>query len=144
VVEQIGSPLELYDRPANQFVAGFIGSPSMNFLPGRIRGGQVELASGDLLPIPTTSRASEGQEVVYGTRPEHIEMAQGNEGIPTDVVVVEPTGADTQVYTKIAGVEVTSVFRERYDFRPGETIRLRPDTDRAHLFDAGSGRRLAA
>jgi len=116
----------------------------MNFLPGRIQGGQVELASGDRLPIPSTSRASEGQEVVYGTRPEHIEMAQGNEGIPTDVVVVEPTGADTQVYTKIAGVEVTSVFRERYDFRPGETIRLRPDTDRAHLFDAGSGRRLAA
>jgi multiple sugar transport system ATP-binding protein len=144
VVEQIGSPLELYDRPANQFVAGFIGSPSMNFLPGRIRGGQVELASGDRLPIPSTSRATEGQEVIYGTRPEHIEMAQGNEGIPTDVVVVEPTGADTQVYTKIAGVEVTSVFRERYDFRPGETIRLRPDTDRAHLFDAASGRRLAA
>jgi multiple sugar transport system ATP-binding protein len=144
VVEQIGSPLELYDRPANQFVAGFIGSPSMNFLPGRIRGGQVELISGDCLPIPSTSRAIEGQEVIYGTRPEHIEMAHGSDGIPTDVVVVEPTGADTQVYTKIAGVEVTSVFRERYDFRPGETIRLRPDSERAHLFDAASGRRLAA
>jgi multiple sugar transport system ATP-binding protein len=144
VVEQIGSPLELYDRPANQFVAGFIGSPSMNFLPGRIRGGQVQLASGDCLPIPSTSRATEGQEVIYGTRPEHIEMAHGSDGIPTDVVVVEPTGADTQVYTKIAGVEVTSVFRERYDFRPGETIRLRPDSERAHLFDAASGRRLAA
>ena len=59
-------------------------------------------------------------------------------------LVVEPTGAETQVYTKIAGVEVTSVFRERHDFKPGETIRLKPDAARAHLFDAASGMRLAA
>jgi multiple sugar transport system ATP-binding protein len=60
------------------------------------------------------------------------------------VVVVEPTGADTQLFTKIAGVEVTSVFRDRHAFRPGEIIRLRPDPARAHLFDAGSGVRLAS
>jgi multiple sugar transport system ATP-binding protein len=144
VVEQIGSPLELYDHPANQFVAGFIGSPSMNFLPGRIQQGQVVLASGDRLPVPTTARAQEGQEVIFGTRPEHIEIAQGQEGIPASVVVVEPTGPDTHVFTKIANVEVTSVFRERHAFRPGETIRLRPDVNRAHLFDASTGQRLAA
>jgi multiple sugar transport system ATP-binding protein len=144
IVEQTGSPLELYDHPVNQFVAGFIGSPAMNFLPGIVKGGHVELESGAKLPIPTNARASDGQKVVYGTRPEHIELATGNEGIATEVVVVEPTGADTQVFTKIAGVEVTSVFRERHDFKPGASIRLKPDPVRAHLFDATTSLRLAA
>jgi len=146
IVEQTGSPLELYDFPANQFVAGFIGSPAMNFIPGTVKGGQVAFEGGLVLPMPDNARgkAAEGQQVVYGSRPEHIDMASGNEGVPTEVVVVEPTGADTQVFTKIAGVEVTSIFRERHDFRPGATIRLKPDTSRAHLFDAASGKRLAA
>jgi multiple sugar transport system ATP-binding protein len=72
-----------------------------------------------------------------------MQLASGDDGVATAVVVVEPTGADTQVFTKIAGVEVTSVFRERHEFRPGEIIRLRPDPARAHLFDAGTGMRLA-
>ena len=146
LVEQTGSPLELYDHPANQFVAGFIGSPAMNFLPGVLRrsGGaaRVELAGGISLPAPDT-KGADGQPVVYGTRPEHIELASGTDGVATEVVVVEPTGADTQVFTNIAGVEVTSVFRDRHAFRPGEMIRLRPDPRRAHLFDAGSGARLS-
>jgi len=144
IVEQTGSPLELYDHPANQFVAGFIGSPSMNFLPGVVKGNQVELEGGAMLPMPVTAKAADGQKVVYGTRPEHIEMATGNDGVSTEVIVVEPTGADTQVFTKIAGVEVTSVFRERHDFKPGSMIRLKPDATRAHLFDAATGVRLAA
>ena len=143
-MEQIGTPLQLYDFPVNQFVAGFIGSPSMNFLPGVVRNGQVQLEGGATLPMPTQARAIEGQSVVYGTRPEHIELTSGNDGVNTDVIVVEPTGADTQVFTKIAGVEVTSVFRERHDFRPGTKIRLKPDATRAQLFDALSGQRLAA
>jgi multiple sugar transport system ATP-binding protein len=143
-VEQIGTPLELYDHPANQFVAGFIGSPSMNFIPGTVKGSGVELDGGIVLPMPARARASEGQKVVYGTRPEHIDLAVGDDGVPTEVVVVEPTGADTQVFTKIAGVEVTSIFRERHDFRPGVTIRLKPDASRAHLFDAANGSRLVA
>ena len=144
IVEQTGTPLELYDHPANQFVAGFIGSPSMNFLPGIVKGNQVELDGGALLPMPVNAKAADGQKVVYGTRPEHIDMAGDGEGVATEVVVVEPTGADTQVFTKIAGVEVTSVFRERHDFKPGAMIRLKPDVTRAHLFDAASGIRLAA
>ncbi|MEY2808568.1 MAG: hypothetical protein RLZ66_79, partial [Pseudomonadota bacterium] len=111
VVEQIGSPLELYDHPANQFVAGFIGSPAMNFLPGRVQHGQVVLSSGDHLPLPTTARAQEGQEVIYGTRPEHLDITSGDQGMAASVVVVEPTGPDTHVFTKIANIEVTSVFR---------------------------------
>ncbi|MGZ5182155.1 MAG: ABC transporter ATP-binding protein [Ramlibacter sp.] len=149
VVEQTGTPLELYDWPANQFVAGFIGSPAMNFLPGVVRrtGGapRIEFADGLSLPAPTNALSAEdGRSVVYGTRPEHMELAADGDGVPTEVIVVEPTGADTQVFTKLAGVELTSVFRDRHAFRPGEVIRLRPDPARAHLFDAASGARLAA
>jgi len=144
IVEQSGSPLELYDCPVNQFVAGFIGSPAMNFLPGIVNGGRVELEGGAVLPMPTNARASNGQKVVYGTRPEHIELASGNEGVATEVVVVEPTGADTLVFTKFASMEMTSVFRERHDFKPGASIRLKPDSARAHLFDAATSARLAA
>ena len=141
-VEQIGTPLQLYDSPVNQFVAGFMGSPSMNFLPGVVRDGQVLLDGGVALAMPLAARAQEGQAVVYGTRPEHIELAEGQDGIGTEVILVEPTGAETQVFAKIAGVEVTSIFRERHDFQPGAPIRLRPDASRAHLFDAQSGLRL--
>lgn len=148
IVEQTGSPLELYDHPANQFVAGFIGSPAMNFLPGVLRrsGGEarVDLAVGMSLPAPINAGGQDGQKVVYGTRPEHLELTGGSDGLATEVVVVEPTGADTQIFSKIAGIEVTSVFRDRHAFRPGEIIRLRPDATRAHLFDAASGMRLAA
>ncbi|MBC5784316.1 sn-glycerol-3-phosphate ABC transporter ATP-binding protein UgpC [Ramlibacter sp. USB13] len=147
-VEQTGSPLELYDHPVNQFVAGFIGSPAMNFLPGVLRrangSSRVEFGDGLWLPAPPQAAAAQdGQQVLYGARPEHMQLAGSDEGVATEVVVVEPTGADTQVFTKIAGVEVTSVFRDRHDFRPGEMIRLRPDPARAHLFDAASGLRLA-
>src|SRR5688572_5632764 len=148
-VEQTGSPLELYDHPVNQFVAGFIGSPAMNFLPGVLRrangNARVEFGNDLWLPAPTqASSAQDGQQVLYGTRPEHMLLASGDEGVATEVVVVEPTGADTQVFTRLAGVEITSVFRERHEFRPGEIIRLRPDPGRAHLFDAASGVRLAS
>ncbi len=148
LVEQTGSPLELYDHPANQFVAGFIGSPSMNFLPGVLRHqagiASIELAGGLRLPAPLQAGGHDGQSVIYGTRPEHIELTDAHQGVATEVIVVEPTGADTQIFSKIAGIEVTSVFRERHAFRPGETIHLRPDPLRAHLFDAASGKRLAA
>ena len=148
IVEQTGSPLQLYDHPANLFVAGFIGSPSMNFLSGVLKRGsgapRVEFEGGVCLPAPTNASGSDGQKVVYGTRPEHVDLVEGEEGVAAEVVVVEPTGADTQVFSKIAGVEVTCVFRERHEFRPGLTIRLKPDASRAHLFDAASGVRLVA
>src|SRR5579883_1605135 len=108
-VEQIGTPLELYDNPANQFVAGFIGSPAMNFLNGRLarEGRERWVAAGDgtRLPAPAIGRA--GQKVVYGLRPEHIEIAvDGAAGVPAVVEVVEPTGADTYVYASLAGTQV--------------------------------------
>ncbi len=146
-IEQSGSPLDLYDHPANQFVAGFIGSPAMNFLPGTLRRSagvaQVELNDGTLLPAPPDSGGVDGQAVVYGTRPEHMTLSEAA-GIPVQVVVMEPTGMDTFIACRHEGVELAAVFRERHDFAPGSTIRLLPDAQRAHLFDAGAGQRLAA
>ena len=145
VVEQRGKPLELYDHPANLFVAGFIGSPAMNFLPGRMHrdasGPHVHV--GDVkLPVARGVTASDGQSVIVGVRPEHLTLASGSAGLGATVVVVEPTGADTQVFAKIGATDVTAVFRERHDFRSGETIRLVPDHERTHLFDAESGKSL--
>jgi len=148
-IEQTGSPLELYDRPANLFVAGFIGSPAMNFLPATLRRrgdtATVELSDGTSLPAPLGSAGEDGQPVIFGTRPEHMALGQGGDGaIATEVAVVEPTGADTFVACRHAGRELAVVFHDRYAFTPGSTIHLQPDITRAHLFDAGSGRRLAA
>ena len=148
MVEQTGSPLEIYDNPANQFVAGFIGSPAMNFLPGIFRRtdghAHIELAGGISLLAPIHAHASEGQSVVYGIRPEHIDLAGETDGVAAKVIVVEPTGAETQVLARIAGVPVTSVFRTRHDFKPGITIYLNPDMGRAYLFDTASGKSLIA
>jgi multiple sugar transport system ATP-binding protein len=149
-IEQKGSPLELYDRPANLFVAGFIGSPAMNFLPATLRRGggaaTVELADGTQLPAPPGSEGADGQTVIFGTRPEHLSLSHGGSAasIATQVAVVEPTGADTFVACRHAGKELSVVFRDRQAFVPGSTLHLQPDLDRAHLFDAASGRRLAA
>ena len=101
------------------------------------------LGQGLALPVPPHARVIEGQSVVYGIRPEHLQLVSADHGLAAKVVVVEPTGADTQVFTQIAGVEVTSVFRERHAFSPGSTVHLQPDAQRAHLFDASSGQSLA-
>ena len=146
-IEQTGGPLDLYDRPANQFVAGFIGSPAMNFLPGTLRRtsgtAHIELTDGTQLDAPPRTAGVDGQPIVFGTRPEHLTLTDAG-GIPAKVVVMEPTGMDTFVACRHDGVELSAVFRERHDFAPGSTIHLVPDLQRAHLFDAGSGKRLAA
>ena len=145
-VEQTGSPLQLYDHPVNQFVAGFIGSPAMNFLPGTVRrengAAYVELKDGTRLPSPASS-AVEGRSVVFGTRPEHLSLSN-NGGIPAEVVVMEPTGMDTVIACRHEGTEISAVFRERHDFAPGTSVHLVPDTRRAHLFDAETGQRIPA
>jgi len=137
--EQIGSPLELYDNPANLFVAGFIGSPAMNFLPGKVTASGIEVGTGTFLPIPAGNTAASGRDVIVGVRPEH--LAVSDNGLPVEVVVVEPTGADTQIFCKLAGIDVNAVVRERHEFHPGETIRLAPQL--TFIFDPASGARLA-
>ena len=146
LVEQRGRPLDLYDRPANLFVAGFIGSPAMNFLPGQVAraGGEARIAldGGGSVPAPRGSRGEEGQRVVYGVRPEHLTLGGDRDGLAAKVIVVEPTGMDTQVFAKFGELEVTAVFRERHEFRAGEPVHLTPDHARTHLFDEISGKSL--
>jgi multiple sugar transport system ATP-binding protein len=137
-VEQTGEPLELYDRPANRFVAGFIGSPAMNFLPARAKGGGVSLASG--FSISVKKQLPENQEIILGIRPEHLEIS--SEGFEAEVIVVEPTGSETQLYARVGGQEIAAVFRERHDFAPSQRIRLRPRADCIHLFDPSNGHRV--
>ena len=146
-VEQTGDPLSLYDSPANTFVAGFIGSPAMNLVPGtaRVNGGSghVEFDAGVTLPIPVGARAQDGQAVLYGIRPEHCLLADAA-GLPAEVVVIEPTGADTQLFCRFNRQEVTSLIRDRVTCRVGDRVNLKPDLERAHLFDSASGVRLVA
>ena len=141
-IEQVGAPLELFDRPANLFVAGFIGSPSMNLLKGVMRKGAkpgVEIA-GTLFPIAADNAARDGQAVVYGVRPEHLEIHP--DGVPAKISVVEPTGSETLVFLRFGEGEMVALFRERHDFKPGDTLKLKPRLDQIHLFDAETGKRL--
>jgi multiple sugar transport system ATP-binding protein len=142
LVEQIGTPLELYDRPDNTFVAGFIGSPAMNFLPGTLErngdGAMVVLGGGVRLSASARNGGHNAQDVIYGVRPEHFDVAQDG-GIPIRVHVVEPTGADTFVYGDFSGTQICAVFNERHEFRSGEVVNLRPRAQLTHVFDAGTG-----
>ncbi len=140
IVEQMGSPLDLYDRPENQFVAGFIGSPAMNFLKGKIASDGFEGPKGIRLPLASAPAASSGKPAVYGIRPEHFTIA--DDGAEGEIIVVEPTGSETQVFASLGGEQVVAVFRERHQFTPGDKIRLKPDPSLVHLFDESSGKRL--
>ncbi|WP_341487364.1 sn-glycerol-3-phosphate ABC transporter ATP-binding protein UgpC [Pararhizobium sp. A13] len=142
-VEQIGSPLALYDRPANTFVAGFIGSPSMNLIKGRLRGGErpfFETIDGIALPLPSIPTVTDGRPVLYGIRPEH--FALGGEINPR-VTVIETTGAETQVFARLGTQKIIGVFRERVADCAGETMAMTPDVARVHLFDEATGLRLS-
>jgi multiple sugar transport system ATP-binding protein len=136
-IEQLGAPLELYDRPANLFVAQFIGSPAMNVLEGVFRNDSVEALGARW---PSSAKAAEGQSVKYGIRPEHLSLA--GDGIGAEVEVVEPMGAETEVLVKVGGQSFIVMTHGRASFGPGEKVHLAPQAAHAHLFDAASGRRL--
>jgi multiple sugar transport system ATP-binding protein len=141
-VEQIGTPLQLYDRPGNVFVAGFIGSPAMNFFPGTVRrNGAAEFRCADGLTLPLgAADAADGKAAIYGVRPEHFSLAE--DGTEAEIQVVEPTGSETQLLAKLGSQSVLAVFRERHTFKPGDTVRLKPDPRLVHLFDRTTGERL--
>ena len=143
-IEQIGSPLQLYDHPANRFVAGFIGSPAMNFIEGTLQDGAFTAVGGARLPVDKAPAASNQRPAVYGIRPEHLELVDldAAEGFEAEVVVIEPTGSETQLFARLGGQEISAVFRERHEFAPGMRIRLRPRASSAHLFDPSSGQRI--
>ena len=142
IVEQIGAPLELYDRPANLFVAGFIGSPAMNMLKGTMqRRLAAHRTTATLWPLPANGAArKEGRPLSTASGPSICSSTAAD--IPATVQVVEPTGSETQVLLQIGGQPVTGAFRERVTGAPGDILPVRPDTALAHLFDQQSGARL--
>ncbi|MBK1867116.1 ABC transporter ATP-binding protein [Aestuariivirga sp. YIM B02566] len=143
IVEQSGSPLELYDRPNNIFVAGFIGSPAMNLLKGKIKlNGKASFVTEDGIDLPLTSapQGSDGRPAIYGIRPEH--FALGGEAVKAEVSVLEPTGSETQVFAKVGAQKIVGVFRERISAKPGEALPMAPDPKLVHLFDKETGLRL--
>jgi multiple sugar transport system ATP-binding protein len=137
-IEQVGAPLDLYDRPANAFVASFIGSPSMNLIPavGAAGGARV---GGATLDVPGLAA---DRKVTLGLRPEDLTLAET--GLPATVSVIEPTGSETHIVARMGEREVTAVTRDRPAIRPGEAIHLAPVPGRIHLFDAETGARLIA
>jgi multiple sugar transport system ATP-binding protein len=145
VVEQIGEPLELYDRPVNLFVAGFIGSPAMNMLSGHIganSGGPSFIVDkgGAHLPLPSNLRGAGERPIVYGVRPEHLTVGAG--GFPVTVAVVEPTGSETHLLARLGDESLVVTLRDRIAVSPGDTIHLMPDLAKLHLFDSANGMRL--
>ncbi len=144
VVEQFGTPMELYDRPSNIFVASFIGSPAMNILSGTVESQDgvncFRSAAGAVWPLPAGAAVTPGQSISYGIRPEQITLEGGN--ITLRVEVVEPTGADTLVHGRCGDEAITVYFRQRIDLRPGQQLAVAVDASVAHLFDGATGVRL--
>ncbi|MCW1404481.1 sn-glycerol-3-phosphate ABC transporter ATP-binding protein UgpC [Novosphingobium sp. MW5] len=141
-IEQIGTPLELYDWPTNTFVATFIGSPSMNLLKGTYKadGNIFVTEEGDEIALSFKPDAVEGQAVLLGVRPEHLSLAES--GLKATVSVTEPTGHETMVFLRYGGGEIVAVFSERHDFKPGEDVAIAARAEKLHLFDKQTGRTL--
>jgi multiple sugar transport system ATP-binding protein len=138
-IEQQGSPLDVYDRPANLFVAEFIGSPSMNLLEGEVTAAGVRLVDGTLLPLPPSHKAKAGQKVVYGIRPEHLSLGAG---ATARVSVVEPTGPEMHIYADLGDHEICASTSERVTLSRDEAIQISPRLDKVHLFDAETGKAI--
>jgi multiple sugar transport system ATP-binding protein len=139
VIEQIGTPLELFDRPSNLFVAQFIGSPAMNVIVAQARGDQVQ-ALGQHWPLPPGLQLADGQSVHYGIRPTDLPLAA--QGVEAKVLVVEPTGAETELLLEVGGQQLVSVNHGRTDVRPDDIVHLHVDPAKVHVFDSGSAQRL--
>lgn len=139
VVEQLGAPLELYDHPVNKFVAGFIGSPTMNFLNGRLTENTFASESGLNLPLGPSHSGNAGRDVIYGVRPEHFVLGGD---LTARAMVIEPTGSETMLLADLGGHQVTCLFRDRIDVRPGDDVKLGVMADRVHLFDSSTEARI--
>ena len=143
IVEQIGTPLELYDTPNNMFVAAFIGSPSMNLLKGTIKSGAKStfaLDNGPDLPLGEIDKAYDGKPAFYGVRPEYLTL--GKDGFVVETSVIEPMGSETQLFAKVGGQRIVVLLRQRFSAKPGEKLSLVPNIGAIHLFDAETRQRL--
>ena len=138
-IEQIGTPLEVYDRPQTLFVADFIGSPSMNFIKGTLTQYGFRTPDNLLIPVANKDLPPKDTPASYGIRPEHLILSEN--GISAKVLVVEPTGSETQVVVKVGDQQLIGAFRQRLTVNYEDTLRIMPDLEKVHLFDL-DGRRL--
>ena len=140
-IEQIGTPLELYNNPANRFVAGFIGSPRMNFLEGMVEpspsGKSVAtFAGGNSLELPVAGNSiANGSRITLGVRPQHVSIGTGTEGISAKIKLVEALGSETVLHTDVAGQKILVVAPGQHDLTPGADIRLSLSAAPLHLFN---------
>ena len=139
IIEQMGTPLELFDQPRNLFVAQFIGSPAMNLVQGTV-GPQGLLALGQTWPLPPSHGMPDGRPLHYGIRPTDLVLSE--QGVPAQVIVVEPTGAETELLVQVGDQRLTVVTHGRSVVRPDEVVHLGIDTRKVHLFDGASGERI--
>ncbi|MGZ5804117.1 MAG: ABC transporter ATP-binding protein [Xanthobacteraceae bacterium] len=147
VVQQYDTPEAVYERPANQFVAGFIGSPTMNFFPVELRD-DAAIFPRDAMPAPLDGslrarlKAAAGKGV-FGVRPEHFQVVTADtSGIPIQIKLVEPLGSDTLIHFDVAGAPAIARVDPSLKPKPGERLFLKPQADKIHLFDAATGRVL--
>ena len=142
-IAQVGAPLDLYDAPANTFVAGFIGSPSMNLIDGTVHhaaSGTVVKVAGITHPISVRPDLADGHKVIFGISPEHLDLA--DIGIAAKIAVIEPTGSETHVVLRAGEQDIVAVFRDRHAFKVCDTVHLAPQPRLVHLFDAATGDRI--
>ena len=143
VVQQVGSPLELYDRPANLFVAGFIGSPGMNFLDATVEAGKIILGDGTVVATDTKLDLAPGAKVTLGIRPEHVGLTSDGSGIEADVVLIEPTGFGIIVHLSLHGVPFKIFTLDRAALRAGPKVSTLFPPQHIHVFDA-DGKRITS
>ena len=139
-LQQVGTPAELYARPANRFVAGFIGSPAMNFVPGSVTGSLFQ-GAGASFAVPGATGGSDGDEVVLGVRPHALHLVTDGAGLQGTVALVEPMGWETHVHVDVGELRLVARVETAQGESPvgaGDAVVLRPDTDGVHLFAPGA------
>ncbi|MBY5760251.1 sn-glycerol-3-phosphate ABC transporter ATP-binding protein UgpC [Rhizobium leguminosarum] len=143
-IEQIGTPIELYNNPTNRFVAGFIGSPAMNFIPGKVVNGQaiVQQAVDALPPIPIPD-LPEGTEVEFGLRPEHLSLTK-EAGLPAVVRQVDQTGSQTHIVADVFGQSMTVVLDGMVMLVPDDNIKISAKIEDIYLFTASDGKAVGS
>ena len=135
VIEQIGAPLELYDRPDNPFVAGFIGSPAMNFIEGKLEGEGFTFPTGETLALRRLPEGVRGPRAILGVRPEHCALSDRG-GLAMTVKTVEPLGIHTVVVAAYAGQEFKLIAPGDALREPGATAHVSIDPSQVHIFPA--------
>jgi multiple sugar transport system ATP-binding protein len=139
VIQQVGSPLDLYDRPANLFVAGFMGSPAMNLIEGSYDSGHIRFANGIAVPIGNRADIASGSAITLGIRPEHVAIT-GEGGMAASVDLIEPTGFGIIVHTMLNDLPVKIFTQDRAVMDAGRDIRIEFPVERLHLFGADGQR----